>query len=182
MAIIDFGSGCDPQVLLGTGRLFITSGGDELDAGNFMLVDFIGDSEVRRVFLGADEEASTVQTTGAYRLELNGDSFSEENFARLINEDLESEMDGTRVLNLRTTRTPPIYQLRFEREYPPTSDCNAPPRMINIYFWRCYMDAPFSYTFSQDEQTVHRFVFITLPAPVTHPLNPLGMITMDPVA
>jgi hypothetical protein len=181
MAIVEFLDGCDlPPVLFGTGRLFITSGTNELDAGNFSLVDFIGDGETRRVFLGADEVASPVAITGAYRLELTGDSFSEDNLTRLMNEQLESEMDGTRMLNLRTVRVAPIYQIRFEKEYPVAEGCPL-LRWINLIFWRAYLDTSFNYTFSQDEQTVHRFVFTTLPDPINHPANPLGMITMDPV-
>jgi hypothetical protein len=180
VAIINPFDGCLPPVLFGTGRLFITVGTDEHDAGNFSLVDYIGDSETRRVFLGADEVASPLVATAAYRLELAGDSFSEENLARLLNENLDSQIDGTRLISLRTVRVAPVYQLRFEREFPATADDCPSPRMINLHLWRAYMDSPFTYTFSQDEQTVHRFVFITLPDTVGHPFDPLGMITMDP--
>jgi hypothetical protein len=179
MAIVEFLDGCDlPPVLFGTGRLFITSGSNELDAGNFSLVDFIGDGETRRVFLGADEVASPLAVTGAYRLELTGDSFSEENLSRLLNEDLDSMMAGARLLNLRTVRAAPTYQIRFEKEYPVSEGCPA-LRWINLIFWRAYLDTSFNYTFSQDEQTVHRFVFTALPDPINHPFNPLGRIVMD---
>ena len=179
MAIVEFLDGCDlPPVLFGTGRLFITSGSNELDAGNFSLVDFIGDGETRRVFLGADEVASPLAVTGAYRLELTGDSFSEDNLTRLLNENLDFLMGGERLINLRTVRTAPTYQIRFQKEFPVSEGCPA-LRWINLIFWRAHLDTSFNYTFSQDEQTVHRFVFTALPDSINHAFSPLGMITMD---
>jgi hypothetical protein len=178
MAIVDPFSGCaTPPVLFNTGKLFITVGTDEVDCGNFSLVDFVGDGESRRVFLGTSEVASVIAITGSYRLELTGDSFSEENLARLVNEDLDFTMNGSRLINLSTVREAPLYQIRFEHPYPVSAGCG--PRYINIVLWRTHIDVPFTYTFSQDEQTVHRFVFTAIPDPINHPFSPLGTITMD---
>ena len=111
MAIIESYEGCTlPPVLFGTGQLFIASGADELDLGNFSLVDLIQEGDARRTFAGTDEVASAVGATAEWRLELSGDTFTPENLARLINETLMGSE-----LRLSTVRDLPLYSLRFRK-------------------------------------------------------------------
>jgi len=171
LAIIEAFPGCTlPPVLFGTGQLFIQSGSDELDLGNFSLVDFIEDGESRRTFLGADEVASAVGATSEYRLELSGDTFTPENLARFLNE----ELSGTTIA-LRTVRDLAIYSLRFRK---PLRREDCAESYFDLFLWRTYLEVPVTWTFSQDEQTVHRFVFVVLPDSILHPDNPLGEIEL----
>jgi len=171
MAIIEPYEGCTlPPVLIGTGQLFILVGADEHDLGNFSLVDLVQVAEARRTFAGADEVASAVGATAEWRLELTGDTFTMANLARLFNETLV----GTEI-GLHTVRDLPLYTLRF-RKLLRRQDCA--PSYFELNLWRCYLEMPITYTFSQDEQTVHRFVFIAVPDAIAHPDKPFGVIEL----
>jgi hypothetical protein len=175
MTVVPFGGlECDiPPVLLGTGDLYIVDGESLLDAGNFSLVDFAIDAEAKRFFAGSEEVASVLGTTGTIRLQLTGDSFSPTNVARLVNQSLSAVSEGDQ-LSLRTVYALPLYHLLFRRFYP--NDCDE-ECMIEFELWRCYLEPTITYTFSQDEQTVHLFNFVALPDSGTHPNNPFGTIT-----
>jgi hypothetical protein len=169
MAIIPAYESCTAApILRGTGQLFVLSGADELDLGNFSLVDLVTEGSAHRTFAGADEVASAVGATSEYRLELTGDTFTPANLARLLNEELVGDS-----IAIRTVRDLAIYQLRF-RKLVPREDCAE--AYFDLYIWRAYLEVPVTYTFSQDEQTVHRFIFIVIPDPVGHPDNPIAQI------
>jgi hypothetical protein len=175
MAIIEAFPGCSlPPVLFGTGELFIMLGTDEFDLGNFSLVDFIQEGESRRTFRGDDEVASAVGSTSEYRLELTGDTFTPTNLARLLNE---ISITGD-TIELGTVRDLVMYSLRFRK---PLRREDCAPSYFDLFLWRTYLELPMTYTFSQDEQTVHRFVFIAVPDPMSHPANPLGEIVFHNV-
>lgn len=170
MAIIESYDGCSlPPILIGTGNLFVSSGADEIDLGNFSLVDLVKEGESRRTFRGTDEVASAVGAVSEYRLELTGDTFTPENLARLLNEELMGNE-----LRLHTVLDLPIYSIRFRK---PVRREDCAEAYFDIRFWRTYLELPTTWTFSQDEQTVHRFIFVVLPDPVDHPDRPFGDVT-----
>lgn len=175
--ISEFDTCAIPPILTGTGLLYIVEGEDLIDLGNFSLVDVVEEAESKRVFLGADEDASVIGITAALRLQLTGDSFSPSNVARLFNEPLALAAEGDQI-SLRTVRELPIYQLRFRKRYPIDVDC-LETCWIDFDFWRCHLEPGFTYTFSQDEPTQHVFNFIVLPDAVQHPNNPFGTITFS---
>jgi hypothetical protein len=164
-----------PPVLFGTGYLYIVDGSALRDLGNFSLVDVIEDAEATRIFRGSSEIASPLAVTGAWRIVLTGDSFSPAQIARLVNEDLSTVSEGDQI-NLRTVREIPTYQLKFRKWYPLSAGCDT-ECYFDIDFWVCYHDPAITYTFSQDEQTVHVFNFIAIPDAVEHPNNPFGAWT-----
>lgn len=164
-----------PPILTGTGRLFIVEGNTLTDCGNFSLVDIVAESEAKRYFSGSSQVASVLAVTAVIRLQLTGDSFSPENVGRLFNEQLTSAAEGDQ-LSLRTVRGIPTYQLKFRKDYPIDADC-LEECLIDLDLWRCYLDPSFTYTFSQDEPTVHVFNFLAVPDGIAHPNNPFGLVT-----
>ena len=174
MAIIPAYDACAlPPILFGTGQLFIASGSDELDLGNVSLVDWIQEGESRRTFRGADEVASAVGATSEYRLELTGDTFTPENLARFLNEELSGD-----TIAMRTVRDLAIYELRFRK---PVRREDCATAYFDLFIWRAYLEVPVTWTFSQDEQTVHRYIFVVLPDSILHPDNPFAEIVMTNV-
>src|SRR6187431_1917548 len=174
--IIEAFDSCDlPPILTGTGSLYIVDGTMLLDCGNFSLVDVIAEAESKRYFDGSDEVASVLGITSLLRIQLSGDTFSPENVSRLVNEPLATAAEGDQV-SFRTVRSLPTYHLKFRKRYPIALDC-PPTCYFDLDIWRAYLEPNFTWTFSQDEPTVHVFNFIALPDVVAHPNNPFALLT-----
>jgi hypothetical protein len=183
MAIVNPFDLCDfPPVLMASGKIYLTVGADEEDAGNFSVVNIIKEGTVDRVFSGADETATPVGRTTAYRLELAGDSFSNANLSRMVNQILTTGAGGD-VMNLETITILRTFQVRFHKDLfisaagdagtPCADDCD-----FDLILWRAYFDLPFSYGFVQDEMTRHSWNLIALPDSAGHPENPFGTWTL----
>lgn len=165
-----------PHVLTGTGELYLNDGAGELHAGNFSLVDLIQDGTAERVFIGASEVASMLGVTIGWRLQLTGDSYTNRNLERLMNLTRETTIFGEQ-MRMKTVRSLQLYGVRFTKDVDPVHDCAVGCR-LEIELWRAYLDLPVTYTFSQDEQTVHLFNLIALPDSIQHPNEPFGIVTM----
>jgi hypothetical protein len=166
---------CDtPPVLFGTGTLFIFDGSNYYDAGNFNLVNFIGEGDVERAFRGSDEVPTPLSITTAYRLECSGDSFSNLNLSRMLNNPL-VDAGPSDIIELDTVRDLRVFQVKFVKNVSSLKISRCFENCwLEITFWRAYFDFPFTWGFVQDEQTFHRWNLIALPDAVNHPTSAYG--------
>lgn len=179
MADLSIFDACDtPAVLFGTGRLFIFDGSNYYDAGNFNLVNFHSEGDVERAFLGDDEVPTPIGVISAYRLECSGDSFSNLNLSRMLNNPL-VDAGVSDLIELSTVRELRVYQVKFVKDVSSLKFSRCSENCwLEITFWRAYFDLPFVYGFVQDEETFHRWNLIALPDGVNHPTSAYGKVEL----
>lgn len=175
MIVDPFADCAVPSVLFGTGTLYVTEGEDEVSAGNFSSVDLVQEGVTARTFAGTDQVASIVGATSVWRLILTGDTFSIRNLARILNLTARTGGAGESIFDLQTVRMLALREVRFEREIQPL-DCNETQCLLDIRLWRTYFDLPNTWTFSQDEPTIHVLSAIAIPDAIDHPDAPFGEI------
>jgi hypothetical protein len=168
-----------PHVLFGTGQLYVTEGMQEIAAGNFSSVDLVQEGAVSRYFSGADEDATPLGVTDRWRLILTGDTFSIRNLQRILNLTSRTGGSGETIFDLKTVRAMRYYEVRFEKDIT-RLDCDEEPCFMDIVLWRAHFDLPQTWTFAQDEPTIHVFNVIAIPNPSDHPNAPFGEITTCP--
>lgn len=159
-------------IIIGTGDLFITEDGDEVHMGNFSIVDLVKDASAERVFYSTSDRPGVLGHTSAIRLEASGDSFSNQQMARLFNSPLVWSAGGDRI-NLATVEAVPATQFRFEKD---VSEMCQGECILTVLLWHAYVDTPNTLGFNQDEPTNHAFNIIALPDSDNHPLLPYGYL------
>lgn len=159
-------------IVLGTGDLYVVEGGDEVHMGNWSIVDLVKEATAERVFLGTDENPAVLGHCSAIRLEAAGDSFSNQQLARILNSPLVAA-NGTDRINLATVEAPPVAQYRFEKDV--SVECGV-ECLLTILLWRAYVEPATTYGFNQDEPTVHNLTIVALPDAVNHPAVPYGYL------
>lgn len=162
-----------PPVIFGTGNLYILESAIEQDMGNFSVVDFSVEGETTRFFDGNNEVVSALGATELVRLELSGDSYSIRNLSRLFNEGIVQSGTADR-LPLQTVKALPMRQFRFTKDV--SAVCGISECFLNLILWRAYINLPFTYSFNQDEPSIHVFNIIGVPDAITHPSNPFGYL------
>lgn len=160
-------------IIIGTGDLFVVEDGDEVHMGNFNIQDLVVEGISERVFVGTSQVPQQLGDRSAIRLEVSGDSFSNQQLARLMNTPLVSAAGGDR-LNLTTVELLPMRQFRFEKDV--TEMCQVGECLLTILLWHAYVDLPITYGFNQDELSIHVLSLIAIPNVEDHPTAPYGYL------
>ena len=160
-------------IIIGTGDMFLLEDGDDVHLGNFSIQDLVVDGSSERVFTGANQVPEALAHRSAIRIEATGDSFSNQQLARLLNTPLVLAA-GRERLNLQTVELMPSKQLTFEKDV--AEMCGLAECLMTVVLWNVYVDLTLNYGFNSDEPSIHVYSLVAIPNVEEHPSAPYGYV------